>query len=368
MAYSISSLRKGLVLDMPLREVDEKVGSELHTDANAISDPNGNEANATTGWDNRHLTTGANVFESQSSVKSTGSYAFHLNSNDTPTGAANINKDIGTDMSLVTGKTYRISFKWRHVGTGGNWAFRYGSNTSLSGYQTVITPSDTTFTKYKWDFVYDSNHRYMGFQENSFYNSGGVYVDDLSVKELKTADTTPNSNHGVVHGATQNSEDMSFGTTTYIELPSSVDVSGIKAVSLRFYLDNLNSANNLFVWGNGDSTDFLKVNVRTDGRIIAAAGNATGYSLQLPLSTITTGTWYHIVVNKVEGGVSEVYLDGVESSETATNYNSFTDSKSIGHSSFSTDGNIKNVKVYNRALTADEVLLDYKGAGQGGLL
>ena len=49
-------------------------GPELHTDANAASDPNGNEADATTGWTQTGLDVGSNVFESQSSVVNTGTH------------------------------------------------------------------------------------------------------------------------------------------------------------------------------------------------------------------------------------------------------------------------------------------------------
>ena len=51
------------------------VGSEMHTSANAASDPNGNEANATTGWG---ITGG--TFTSDSSAPQTGTYSLKLSS------------------------------------------------------------------------------------------------------------------------------------------------------------------------------------------------------------------------------------------------------------------------------------------------
>lgn len=48
-------------------------GAELHVSANAASDPNGNEADATTGWNSTEIT-----LTSQSTDKSTGDYALNL--------------------------------------------------------------------------------------------------------------------------------------------------------------------------------------------------------------------------------------------------------------------------------------------------
>ncbi len=168
-------------------------GSELHTDANAASI--GNEADATTGWQQFGLDVGANVFESQGAVKSTGSYAIHGNSNDTPTSGSRIYFDIGNDFSLVEDSWYTLSFDIRHTGANGTWDCGLDADT-FSAYSTPIVEvdnTDTVFATQTVSFQYDSTYRYLVFRESSGSNDGGVYIDALSVKLLHDYNTTDNS-------------------------------------------------------------------------------------------------------------------------------------------------------------------------------
>ena len=75
-------------------------GAELYAIANAISDSGGTEADAILGWSQNALNgTGANVFESQAAIKTTGGYAFHVNGNDTPTAGERILLDLSSILS-----------------------------------------------------------------------------------------------------------------------------------------------------------------------------------------------------------------------------------------------------------------------------
>jgi hypothetical protein len=155
----------------------QQYGPELHTDANAASDPNGNEADATTGWiPTAGLTAGSNIFESQSSVVNTGSYALHADANDTPTSGAAFQYQL-TD--LEDGATYRVTFNWRHIGTGERWQ-AYCEATVLG----TITNTETTFVGVDTSFVADGTFATFSFIENSSQNNGGVYVDNFSVKKV----------------------------------------------------------------------------------------------------------------------------------------------------------------------------------------
>lgn len=157
-------------------ELEAGYGPELHTSANAASDPNGNEADATTGWNPTSLTgTGANVFESQSSIKNTGSYALHADANDTPTNGARFSQT----FTVEAGESYLLEFYWRHVGTGGAWALEIASV-----YEDHITSSDTTFVKKSVTIVAASTSLNIGFEEYGSANSGGLYVDNLSLKKI----------------------------------------------------------------------------------------------------------------------------------------------------------------------------------------
>lgn len=155
-------------------------GPELHTDANAASDPNGNEADATTGWTPGLLSgTGANVFESQGSVKDVGSYALHADANDTPSNLARF----ANTFTVEDGATYNIRFSWRHIGTGGNWNFALLDNAGTSFY-TPISNTDTTFVSVSINHVADGTSLECRFLEYGGDNDGGIYMDNFSIRKV----------------------------------------------------------------------------------------------------------------------------------------------------------------------------------------
>ncbi len=173
-------------LDVVAMEVE--YGAELHTLSNAAADPNGTEANATTGFTQVGLDAGANEFVSQGAVKSTGSYAIKADCNDTPTASARFYTDLsGAPFNLVNGNEVRISFNARHTGTGLTWNVRTSDSSGLNTNVVnvvVIAGADVTFAETIHDFTYSANTRYFGAIEGSGANTGGVYFDNLSVKIL----------------------------------------------------------------------------------------------------------------------------------------------------------------------------------------
>lgn len=165
-------------------------GSELNTASDAVSDSGGNEANAITGWSQIGLTgTGANVFESQSIIKSQGSYAFHADANDTPTNTARFYKDIQAAFSLVNGTRYELTFDIRHIGTGGDWIGVLGAtNGAVTTLLNTVTNTDTIFESITYRFTHvTGSSRWLIFRESGATNDGGVYIDNVSVKEISPA-------------------------------------------------------------------------------------------------------------------------------------------------------------------------------------
>lgn len=164
--------------------------AELHTFSNAAADPNGTEADAITGPSETGLNGfGANVFESQSSVVNTGSYAFRAESNDTPTNTAKFYFELNNaPFSLVNGTEYEIKFNARHVGTGGNWRILLNNAASVgSPTQTVVllNNTDITWTEYTATFTHDIvNTAFFVAGESGASNDGGVYFDNFSLKEV----------------------------------------------------------------------------------------------------------------------------------------------------------------------------------------
>lgn len=152
-------------------------GPELHTDANAASDPYGNEADAITGWTDEVSGPGANVFESQGVEVNEGSYAFHADCNDTPTPSSRFRKTFVTEP----GESYYITFDWRHVGSGGDWEYHPDYQV---GETVTITNAETAWTSVQSTVVASGATMVIQFREASGTNDGGVYVDNFSMRKV----------------------------------------------------------------------------------------------------------------------------------------------------------------------------------------
>lgn len=176
----------GVGISLMLKTAKAAYGPELNTNANAASDPNGNETDATTGFSESGLNgTGANVFESQSVVKNVGSYALEADCNDTPTSSARFYMDLST-LGLSNGDQVKIEFDIRHVGTGIFWDARLGSDGGLIANATQliqVSNTDITFQTVVHEFTYSANTRYFGCRELNGLNNGGVYLDNLSIRK-----------------------------------------------------------------------------------------------------------------------------------------------------------------------------------------
>lgn len=168
------------ILNIALKGDVNGYGPELHTFANAISDPNGNEADAITGWSEFGLNgTGANVFESQSSVKHTGSYALRTSATDTPTAGARI----WWAPTLEDGATYFLYCWLRHIGDyAGAWRMWVDDGGGLDVVHDIQV-GDLTFSKVEYEFTMSGTSCEIRFGESSGANAGGIYLDNLSLRK-----------------------------------------------------------------------------------------------------------------------------------------------------------------------------------------
>ena len=155
--------------------LNDTLGAELHTSANAASDPNSNEADATTGWIQVGLDAGANIFESQGVVKNVGSYSLQFNSNPTPT----LNAKAELHITVETGEVYRGEFDVRHVGSGLSWVL----NENGSNFQ-FIGVGEITFQTVVHYFTTPDTDTFFRFNEANGSNNGGLYVDSFSLKKV----------------------------------------------------------------------------------------------------------------------------------------------------------------------------------------
>ncbi|RLD38533.1 MAG: hypothetical protein DRI83_02435 [Bacteroidetes bacterium] len=150
--------------------VNQTLGAELHVGPNAASDPNGNEADATTDW-----VEASALFTSVSSPVSVGSKALCIESNTTP--AANART--GISIAVVDTKFYKLSLDWRHVGVGGDW------NLTLESVVVgTLGSADVAYTSLVAYMKAADLLATIRFIENNAENDGGVYFDNISFKEL----------------------------------------------------------------------------------------------------------------------------------------------------------------------------------------
>ena len=160
-------------------------GPELFTAANAAADPGGAEADGIAGFAQVGLNgTGANVYQSQSSVVSVGTYALEANANDTPSSGARISIDLeAAPYNFVNGEEGKIELDIRHVGIGGDWRCGLGAATNPSTINEDVLVTDLVYDTKIFTWVHSANHRFLITRENSGTDDGGIYEDNLSIKK-----------------------------------------------------------------------------------------------------------------------------------------------------------------------------------------
>ena len=146
----------------------------------------GGETNATTGWTQVGLDAGANVFESQDSVKNVGEFALHTDANDTPTANCEIYVDMqAAPFNISNGDVVRLSYDRRHIGSNDRWGAHLSS--SIGGTTNeieIILNTEITFTSKVYYWTHTANHRYLNFRERGINNNGGIYLDNKSVRKV----------------------------------------------------------------------------------------------------------------------------------------------------------------------------------------
>lgn len=189
-------------------ESNSGLGAELYTFANALSTSAHESTNITsdggTNYTNGFHAFSGTTIELESSITNGSSHALKYTTDGSGEGfridLSNHVSDSGTGLDV--GSVYQISVDARHIGTGeGNavHSIRLSEAAGLSttGETLVIENIDITQTdyiNYKVYFIYNATTtRYFGAREaNSNNDSGGLYIDNLSIKKV-------NGNAGIMN-------------------------------------------------------------------------------------------------------------------------------------------------------------------------
>jgi len=176
---------------------------------------------------------------------------------------------------------------------------------------------------------------------------------------------------GATFGAgLQNNAVTLSGNSQYVSLPAGI-VSGLSSFSITAWVKLASSPtwNRIFDFGNDTTTYmFLTPNSGSTLRFSITTAGST-MEQQLNATSLPTGSWQHVAVT-LAGGVGSLYVQGAEVAQSSTITLSASSLGSttrnwLGRSEFPVDpysnGQLDNVRIYSRALSAGEVQTLYSG-------
>jgi hypothetical protein len=296
----------------------EGLGSQLHTSANAASDPNANEANATTGW--AAGATAPDTFESTAAgTPDTGSWHLHAVTSQ-------FVSRFYADFTVTSAALYKLTCAVKRVsGTDERlWLAQGGEYTNLY----VSDPfSGTSYVNYTIYVVANGTNLRVRFGTGGSSGAGEFYADNLSLKQVTAPSATGVTIVTAKGGTTYNwaFKDSSFNyndssgyTYKLYRTPPVVVASGsVSAANTR--LDT--TAANAFAWLNG-----VDLSAYQTGKHILAVYDTSGrsrmgyMSSSAPAGETLSGS--ELVANPgfetAGGGGDDVFASWTEDKQTGT--------------------------------------------------
>tara|TARA_Y100000592_G_scaffold13595_1_gene19177 strand:- start:7172 stop:7852 length:681 start_codon:yes stop_codon:yes gene_type:complete len=203
----------------------------------------------------------------------------------------------------------------------------------------------------------------------SYFDAGNKlsYVGSGSTWSDMIGDNDGTATNGPVF-STDNKGSFSFdGTDDYIDCGSDASLSGISSaitVSAWIKIPNTDRGDIVSQWAGTGTRHFLLTHSLTTGKLeFYISTNGVGFDSSGTSSTsLETDTWYN-VCGRYNGANISCHINGVlesEASQTGLMFGASSTPVLIGASNTNYfEGNIANVKIYNRALTDDELFSNY---------
>ena len=263
----------------------------------------------------------------------------------------------------------------------------YSSGSTIidpNGWLVVTTGGDMlddasgTLTLYNSNGVEMDSYTYNGADHNVNNNPGStndlvIYLPFDEDLEDKSGNDNDGTNHGTTFATGKINQAASFDGVDYIEIPDddSLDITNEITLEAWVYPESWDNAheNNILTKGGDDDWGVWNLHHTNKGFRLELAGQ------QLFESTPSSGlnTWYHIV-GTYDTSTMKLYINGMLSHSKSvtgaieTNNEPLRIGKQFWYGNVYSywDGLIDEVKIYNRALSADEVLEHYNDVGSLG--
>jgi hypothetical protein len=352
---STTTLNKGLVLDMPLRPGSEELGTEKVS--------NGNFDSNTTGW---------SAGNSTLSSVSGGEVGNALQITNTTTSGGTASQMV----SVTAGKTYRFSYSHKNGTSNGHLSLDKDAYT-WAGDIMSRSHGDSSWVKRNYTFIATTNTVYILLAVDTQTATNTTLYDSISLKEVRSADTTPNANHGAIYGADIRNHGASFnGANNYVNLGTGPKPTN--AITMAAWVKPVvvgGSIHNVIDHHNG-----YEFQERADSywRTYISLSTAGWISATCTSLTVQANNWYFVSGTYDSAtGMIKTYVNG-NLCATASGYTGQTiaysgaDKTYIGSRNDGVqrlfNGQISDVKIYSRALSASEILDLYQGKEVSGAI
>ncbi|MFW0862571.1 MAG: LamG domain-containing protein [Candidatus Komeilibacteria bacterium] len=360
--FTSGSSQKGLVGQWRLNEESKKVGAELLTNGDFTTD---SDWGTHTGWTisggkANYLFGGTNYLEQTLAITTGKSYQFSM---DISNGTGSVNFILANQSGITLWES--PSGYMTNVANG-HYSFSFVASvdaTSLRIYSTTVTAGHT----------------------------GEVFsLDNVSLKELQTLDTTPNSNNGVIYGTSIRNHGYNFESSNndYIEIPDNdsftfTDVDFSVAAWVKF--DSIDDSTETIIAGKADYGNNQRewgFGLTRPTSSLCESSTGGGFSLWTTnvltanwigvcnTTAPTLGDWYYVVAT-ISGGTGKVYVNGALVKQRSSMHTTMLNGSanltiggvmSGGSPMQNTNGNIADVRIFDSALTGDQVLDLYNGS------
>ena len=304
-------------------------------------------------------------------------------------------------VSAITGSAATITWKTDEPATSQieyGLTTSYGSSTPLD--TSLVTEHTQTITSLESNTTYhfrvkskDASNNEAVSEDNTFTtteekNLVAYYKFDEG--EGTTAyDSSGNGNDGTIHGASwvdgKFGKALNFdGSNDYVSIPHSTSLSSDNQTIILWFKPATSPSYNDdkgLIWkapDTGYNTEF-DISLSTSGTIY---GGICDGSLNCVLisstTTVSADKWYHVALIKEygeSGDILRLFVNGVQEANTTVSWHGVQNTNEVvlgkvSSASRSTryfNGTIDEVKIYNRALSAEEILADFQGKVSGTL-